>query len=90
MKKRFSDEQIIGFLKEAETGIPLKSNVTATLHHQVGGSSPSRGAISDHQLMIPIRPYQGGHKADRAGHKIGSHWGYLSCPPPSSTGGPQT
>ena len=24
MKKRFSDEQIIGFLREAETGIPVK------------------------------------------------------------------
>ncbi|VVE59285.1 transposase [Pandoraea anapnoica] len=24
MKKRFTDEQIIGFLREAETGIPVK------------------------------------------------------------------
>ena len=24
MKKRFSDEQIIGFLKEAEAGVPVK------------------------------------------------------------------
>ncbi len=24
MKKRFSEEQIIGFLKEADTGIPVK------------------------------------------------------------------
>jgi putative transposase len=24
MKKRFSEEQIIGFLREAETGIPIK------------------------------------------------------------------
>ena len=27
MKKRFSEEQIIGFLKEAEAGIPVKNCV---------------------------------------------------------------
>ena len=27
MKKRFSEEQIIGFLKEAEAGVPVKELV---------------------------------------------------------------
>ena len=28
MKKRFSEEQIIGFLKEAERGVPVKELLT--------------------------------------------------------------
>ncbi|OLH21643.1 transposase, partial [Xanthomonas oryzae pv. oryzae] len=36
MKKRFSEEQIIGFLREAEAGMPIKD---LCRRHGVGGAS---------------------------------------------------
>jgi hypothetical protein len=36
VEKRLSEEQIIGFLREAEAGVPVKaSHYTQLQHHQV-------------------------------------------------------
>ena len=43
MKKRFSDEQIIGFLREADAGLPIKA-----LCHKHGFSDASYLSIAQH------------------------------------------
>lgn len=36
MKKRFTDERIIGFLREAEAGVPLPGHVMAAILGIIG------------------------------------------------------
>ncbi|PWF24687.1 hypothetical protein [Corticimicrobacter populi] len=51
MKKRFTEEQIIGFLREADAGLPVTQHIAALKPHSSG--SPLCNHLQQDRLFQP-------------------------------------